>query len=60
MFEDCIRCGDAPAADELGYCGHCQWAIRAEIEDGFYQLRNYLSGWARFTEWCNAHGLAHI
>ena len=57
MFEDCIRCCEAPAVDELGYCGHCHWAVRAEIEQGFYHLREYLSSWARFTDWCDAHGL---
>ena len=38
MLQECIRCGDALAVDELGYCGHCHWAVRAEIEDGFHQL----------------------
>ena len=38
--------------DELGYCGHCHWAVRAEVEEGFYQLREYLCAWARFSDWC--------
>ena len=46
------------AVDDLGYCGHCHWAVRAEIEEGFYQLREYLRSWARFTDWCDARGLA--
>jgi hypothetical protein len=54
MFDECIRCGEAPAVDELGYCGHCHWAVRAEIEEGFYQLREYLRSWARFSDWCEA------
>jgi hypothetical protein len=41
---DCIRCGDTPAVDEEGYCGHCHWAARAEAEQGLYQLREYLKG----------------
>ena len=42
MWEECIRCNDAPAVNELGYCGHCHWAVRAEVEEGLYQLREYL------------------
>ncbi|MCW2976862.1 MAG: hypothetical protein JWM06_2143 [Actinomycetia bacterium] len=57
MFEECIRCREAPAVGEDGYCGHCHWAVRAEIEHGFYQLREYLSSWARFSDWCQSHGL---
>jgi hypothetical protein len=34
--------------------------VRAEVEEGFYQLRMYLSGWARFTDWCSAHGLTPV
>lgn len=57
-FEDdeqpdaCIYCGDEPAADEHGYCRHCHWAVREEVEEGFYRIREYLSLWARFDEWC--------
>jgi len=58
MFDECIRCREAPAVDELGYCGHCHWAVRAEIEEGFHQLREYLRPWARFSDWCEARGLA--
>ena len=58
MFEDCIRCAEAPAVDDQGYCGNCHWAVRAEIEEGLHQLRVYLGSWARFTDWCDAHGLA--
>jgi hypothetical protein len=32
--------------------------VRAEIEEGFYQLREYLRAWARFNDWCEARGLA--
>ncbi len=58
MYEDepegCIRCNNAPAVDENGYCGHCHWAVHAELEDGFYQLLEYLRIWARFEDWCSA------
>jgi hypothetical protein len=54
MFDECIRCSSAPAVDELGYCGHCHWAVRAEVEEGLYQLREYLRSWARFSDWCAA------
>jgi hypothetical protein len=58
MRDECIRCGDAPAVDELGYCGHCHWAVRAEVEKGFTEIGEYLRGWAGFSDWCAAHGLA--
>jgi hypothetical protein len=48
----CICCNELPAADDLGYCGHCYWAVRAEIEEGFSDLRAYLENWARFADWC--------
>jgi hypothetical protein len=60
MYDECIRCSGAPAVDELGYCGHCHWAVRAELEEGFCRLREYLSSWARFTAWCDAHGFAPV
>jgi hypothetical protein len=53
---DCIRCGEAPQADENGYCGHCHWVVRAEIEAGFADLCEYLRAWARFSDWERAHG----
>jgi hypothetical protein len=58
MFDDCIRCSTAPAVDEFGYCGHCHWAVRAEVEEGFHQMREYLRSWARFEDWCESRGLA--
>ena len=64
MWEECIRCDEAPAVDEQGYCGHCHWAVRAEVEEGLYAIREYLRAWARFEEWCaenssrNDHALA--
>jgi hypothetical protein len=58
MFDDCIRCNEAPAVDELGYCGHCHWAVRAEIEEGLCQIREYLRSWAAFSAWCESHGRA--
>jgi hypothetical protein len=53
---DCIRCGEFPQVDGLGYCGHCHWAVRAEIEAGFHTLRQYLGSWALFGEWCAQRG----
>jgi hypothetical protein len=54
----CIRCDEAPSADEFGYCDRCHWAVHAEIEEGFYQLRSYLRNWAKFDVWCHEHGAA--
>ena len=56
MSDPCIRCGDQPAVTDLGYCSHCHWAVRAELERGFYELRTYLVGWLRFTDWLLSHG----
>ena len=36
--------------------GHCHWAVRAEVEEGLYEIREYLRAWARFDEWCVSHG----
>ena len=58
MSDECIRCCEAPAVDELGYCGHCHWAVCAEIEEGFYQICEYLGSWARFSDWCESRGFA--
>jgi len=52
----CIRCGGAPAIDENGYCGHCHWAVRAEVEEGFKDIRAYLRNWRAFANWCAEHG----
>jgi hypothetical protein len=29
----------------------CRWVVRAEIEDGWFQLRSYLRCWANFRDW---------
>jgi hypothetical protein len=51
----CIRCEEAPAVDENGYCGHCHWAVRVEIEEGFYQLLERLRKEVSFQEWLARH-----
>lgn len=51
----CIRCDEAPAVDDNGYCGHCHWAVRAEVEKGLYQLRERLRQEVRFQEWLARH-----
>jgi hypothetical protein len=52
----CTRCGEVPRVDEEGYCGHCHWAVRAEVEVGFYELREYLCAWTLFMNWCAQRG----
>jgi len=49
LFDDCIRCGEAPGIDDDGYCAYCHWAVKAELEEGLRQLRNYLTAWAPST-----------
>ena len=58
MFEDCIRCSEAPAVDELGYAAIRHWAVQAEIEGGLLPAARVLGSWARFSDWCDAHGLS--
>jgi hypothetical protein len=53
---DCIRCGSVPAIDEDGYCGYCHWASRAEAEQGFQDIRDYLRKWRAFMNWCAENG----
>jgi hypothetical protein len=57
---ECIHCHESPAVDEFGYCGYCHWTLRAEIEEGFFQLREYLRAWARFSEWCDERGATTV
>jgi hypothetical protein len=53
---DCIRCGSVPAIDEDGYCGYCHWVSRAEAEEGFKDIRDYLRKWRAFANWCVENG----
>lgn len=65
MFEECIRCSEAPAVDDFGLCGHCHWVVAAEVkkevektfEEGFLALCEYLYNWLRFSIVCEAKGL---
>ena len=41
-----------------GFCATCLHAAHAEIELGLFQLVEYLTRWAEFTEWCETRGLA--
>jgi hypothetical protein len=52
---DCIRCDEALAVDNLGYCAHCHWAVKAEVVDGLYALMEYLEPHLRFSDWCLEH-----
>jgi hypothetical protein len=53
---DCLGCGEATHVDELGYCGRCHWAVRAEVEAGLRALSEYLRAWALFMDWCARRG----
>jgi hypothetical protein len=52
----CIRCDDAPQVDAEGFCGHCHWAVRFEVENGLVAIGEYLRRWARYADWCVDHG----
>ena len=51
----CIRCDEAPVVDDNGYCGHCHWAVRAEVEQGLYRFSERLRKESRFQEWLAEH-----
>jgi hypothetical protein len=51
MNGDCVRCGEQPGIDDLGYCGHCHRLARAEVNLGLRQLERYLAAWAAFRAW---------
>ena len=48
---NCLLCDESPAVDDAGFCGHRHWALRAEIEEGWFRMRNYLRKWANFRDW---------
>ncbi len=48
----CARCGVPATTDEERLlCGHCFWAVKAEVERELTQLVEYLRGWDRFRDW---------
>jgi hypothetical protein len=53
--DECIRCGEAPQADDEAYCGHCYWQVRAEVQEGLYDLSTYLARWSAFRDWEAGH-----
>lgn len=52
----CVCCGELPAVND-GCCSVCMWAVRAEVEDGLFQLGAYLARHAAFDAWLVAHGV---
>jgi hypothetical protein len=55
---ECSGCREVPRVDEFGYCGHCHWAARAEVEAGFRELEEYLSAWALLLRLVRGAGAA--
>jgi hypothetical protein len=54
-MQECICCDEAYAVDDSGFCGHCFWRVRAEVEEGIYLLREYLARWLEFRDWEAQH-----
>jgi hypothetical protein len=52
---ECIRCDSTPVVDTAGYCVHCYWAVKAEVQEGLSQLGEYLRKRALFDNWCATH-----
>ena len=48
----CIRGEEVPAIDQLGYCAHCHWVVKAEVERGLERLRRDLRLWTSYGGWC--------
>src|SRR2546421_172859 len=46
-----LLCDGSPGVEDAGFCGHCHWALRAEIEEGWFRMRNSLRKWANFRDW---------
>lgn len=59
-MNECIRCHDAPATCDFGFCFDCVWDVRVEFEGGFHRLREYLRAWNRFATWCEQRGEAIV
>jgi hypothetical protein len=55
----CIRCGDSAGVGGAAYCRPCFWVVRAEIEEGFRELEEYLREAARFEAWRREHEGGH-
>jgi len=51
----CIRCDEAWVVDDDGYCAHCHWVVRAEVERGLYQFGERLRKEASFQQWLAQH-----
>lgn len=49
--EPCLRCGEAPAIDKAGMCGHCHWLTRLDIDRGLREFEIHLTKHARFDDW---------
>jgi hypothetical protein len=61
---NCKRCKtdrdeDVPAVDHEGLCGHCYWAIKAEVHEGIQNFYLYLeaSPMVGYTEACRRRGI---
>jgi hypothetical protein len=52
---DCIRCGEWIGVGAGAYCHPCLWAVRAEVEEGFGELEEYLRKAASFEAWLREH-----
>jgi hypothetical protein len=48
---ECVRCHEATATQELGYCASCAVQTHVEFTVGFRQLTEYLGLWAALDEW---------
>jgi hypothetical protein len=57
MATTCIRCREAEAPRQLGFCAGCAAAAEQEASGGYDRLAEYLGAWAAFDEWLQRRGL---
>jgi hypothetical protein len=51
----CLWCRESEAISARGYCVHCSFVVRAEVENGLRRLGEYLAAWMAFERWCAEH-----
>jgi len=52
---ECIRCNEREAPEPLGLCTACVVHTKLEVAEGLRRLGRYLTAWAAFDEWLDAH-----
>ena len=54
----CAICGTERLTNEDGFCGCCEWDVRAQVMLGLRNLEAYLKKYDRYQAWCLEHRVA--